>query len=577
MKSIYKLSVFSLLIFLTASCSDALEMKPYTLTPETYFNTESELETFLTGVYSPVMQENFYGNDYLVVNGGGDDLSFYQRSNPADGIICNNANSGNSSILKFWRLLYDGINRANLLLENADKNATIPDTVRNRVKAEALFLRSFYYYNLVQGWGDVPMRLTAVDSPDNLNIARTPKQEIYDQIIKDIISAIPYLYPSDKLTHTGRVTQSAAKAILARIYMFRAGENYRDQAVGNTLTNSPDSIKAYFTHARDLCLDIRNSGLHGLSKSYSSIFKDMCSNEYNSSGIRESIWEAEEAGNRSSTEQAAGRAGNTFGFGATNDYSTSTTYASLLGMWNPGYSYKFIYASTKLYEFYESEGDTARCDWNIAPYEYTYNTVSPKEVTGRKYYYGKKPVGVTSVDGFAYTELSQTSSDVNKTRCDAKFRRELETVSPKNKNYTPINVPIVHYSDVLLMLAESENEINDNPTDVAYASIDSVRVRAHISPLQGSGFSKEDFRDAVKRERAMELCFEGIRRWDLIRWGDYYTAMNQMPGYVAGSSWSTNYKYADNYYKVSVYYNYYPIPDMELSVNKFITKNNPGW
>ena len=75
----------------------------------------------------------------------------------------------------------------------------------------------------------------------------------------------------------------------------------------------------------------------------------------------------------------------------------------------------------------------------------------------------------------------------------------------------------------------------------------------------------------------MELCFEGIRRWDLIRWGDYHTAMNGIPAYVAQPGWGTNYKYAENYFKVSPYYNYFPIPDMEMSVNKLIVKNNPGW
>ena len=577
MKPIYKLSFFVLFAFLATSCSDFLDKEPHTLTPETYFNTESELQTFLTGVYSPLMQEPFYGSDYLLTNGGGDDLSFYQRSNPVDGIICNNANSGNSSVLKFWRLLYDGINRANMLLENADNNTAISQNVRDKVKAEALFLRSFYYFNLVQGWGDVPMRLASVNSPDNLNLARTPKQDVYNQVIKDINTAMPFLYTSDQLSYTGRVTQSAAKAILARIYLFRAGENYRDIAVGMSITNTTDSIQEYFTHARDLCMEIKNSGLHGLVKPYSSIFTDMCTDKYNSTGIRESIWEAEEAGNRSTPDQASGRAGNTFGFGATKDYSTNSTYASLKGMSNPGYSYKFIYGSLKLYEMYESEGDTARCDWNIAPYEYTYATAAPNQVTGRQYYFGKKPAALTTIEGLPCTQLGQASSDANKTRCDAKFRRELEQVTPKNKNYTPINVPIIHYSDVLLMLAEAENEINDVPSGLAYSCLDEVRLRADIFPLTGSGMTKEDFRVAVKKERAMELCFEGIRRWDLIRWGDYYSAMSEMPNYTSRAGWGTNLKYAENYYKVSVYYNFFPIPDMEMSVNKLIVKNNPGW
>ena len=584
MKTINNIVLLTIGLFLACSCSDFLLKEPNTLTPENYFNTETELSSFLTGVYSPLMQENFYGNYYFTNNSGGDDLSFYQRSTAiSDGaVICANINSGNSSITQFWRLLYDGINRANILIENVDHNTSIAQTIRDRTRAEALFLRSFYYYNLVQGWGDVPFRLKAsvYYSPDSLNLPRTPKQLIYDRIIKDINTAIPYLYTSDQLSYTGRVTQSAAKGVLARIYLFRAGENNRDVAVGNELTNTTDSIKAYFTHARDLCESIKNSGLHGLAKPYRSIFSDMCQDKYNSMGIRESIWEAEEAGSRSAVYQAAGRLGNTIGFGATNDYSTVAAYSSLLGVKNPGYSYQFIFASVKLFEMYEAEGDTARCDWNIAPFVYMYSTATNKPVTGKKYWYGKKPATIVSGHAISADSVAlydQKTSDASKTRCSAKYRRELEVVIPKNKNYTPINAPIIHYSDVLLMLAEAENELNDVPTNLAYDCIDAVRTRAGIMALKGNGLTKDQFRDALKRERAMELCFEGIRRWDLIRWGDYYAAMSGMSAYVSKTSWSTSYSYAANYYKISTYYNYFPIPDMEMSVNKSIIKNNPGW
>ena len=566
------------MLFFMGSCSDFLDKVPHTLTPETYFNTEAELQLFLTGVYSPIMQERFYGSDYPMSIAGGDDLSFYQRSSPVSGIICNNANSSNAVITTFWRVLYDGINRANMLLENADKNPELTQTTRDRVKAEALFLRSFYYFNLVQGWGDVPLHLTSTQSVEGLNTPRTPKQDIYNQIIADIVAAIPNLKASNTLPHTGAVTQSAAQGILARIYLFRAGENYRDAAVGLPLTNTEDSIKAYFTHARDWALKVKSTGLHDLVKPYKKVFEDLCQDKYNSTGKLESIWEAEEAGNRSNTpEQAAGRIGNVIGFGATNDYSTVDAYKNLKGMSNPGYSYKFIYASLKLYEMYESEGDTARGDWNIAPYEYTYASATPKQVTGRQYYFGKLPAGLTTVEGLPCTVGTATSANTNKTRCAAKYRRELEQVVPKNKNYTPINFPILRYSDVLLMIAEAENEINASPTNLAYDCLDAVRMRANIMPLSGNGLTKDQFREAIKKERAMEFCFEATRRWDLIRWGNYYNFMNEMDSYVSRAEWGSGYKYAAPYYKVSKAYNYYPIPDMEMSVNKAITKNNPGW
>ncbi len=570
MKSIRNIAITAVVFISMLSCSDFWNKEPHLLTDETYFNNETELKTFLTGVYSPIMQEHFYGNYYPLYNAGGDDLTFYQRSTPTVSIICANASSTNEYITKFWRILYDGINRANILLENVDRNDDISQSYRDKVRAEALFLRSFYYFNLVQGWGDVPMRLESVKEAFGLNLARTDKQIIYDQIIEDIKTAIPYLPQSNEVT-SGYITQSAAKGILARIYLFRAGEHYRDK------TTAGPEVETYFRAARDWAKEVKDSNLHGLVTPYSRIFLDYSEDKYNSTGIIESIWEAEEAGNRSTAEQSAGRIGNVIGFGSKNDYSTSTTYKDLNGMKNPGYSYRFAYNSLKMYEMYDSEGDTARGDWSIAPYEYKYASTGEQEVTGREYYYGKLPAGLTEVDGMPCTELNEVSSNANKTRCVAKYRREHEVVTPKNKNYTPINFPILRYSDVLLMIAEADNEINGGPTDLAYECIDAVRERAHLAPLRGTGLSRDTFREAIKKERAMELCYEAIRRWDLIRWGDYYRTMLEMQGNVQQEGWSAGLKYAVDYYKISEAYNYYPIPEAEMSVNKLITQNNPGW
>lgn len=561
---IYILSLF--LVVNMASC-DFLDKEPTELTPETYFNTELELKTFLIGVYSPLMQEYFYGSSYPLYIAGGDDLTFYQRSSPMTSILCANANSGTPEIASYWSILYDGINRANMLLESADKNPGINLTVRNRVKAEALFLRSFYYFHLVQGWGDVPLRLESVKSVDGLSISRTNKQIIYDQIIEDIKYTIPFLPKANEQTQTGTVTQSVAQGILARIFMFRAGEHYRDNKSAGA------EEQTYFAEAKYWAEQVKISGLHDLVRPYSRVFLDLSEDKYNSTGVRESLWEAEEAGNRiNSPNFTAGRIGNTLGFGSTVDYSASTAYKEFTGMKNPGYSYRFAFASLKLYELYEDQGDTERGNWNIAPYEYQYGTGSPTPVTGRIYFEGKRPVDLTSVEGMPCTDYTPAQS-VNKTRCAAKYRREHEVVAPKNKNYTPINFPILRYSDVLLMLAEAENEIN-GPSILAYECINEVRDRAGLGAL--SGLSKDEFREAIKNERAMELCFEASRRWDLIRWGEFYSKMIDMANYVIKTGWNTSHSYAANYYKVTPAYIYFPIPDWEMSKNKAATQNS-GW
>ncbi|MGI6074531.1 MAG: RagB/SusD family nutrient uptake outer membrane protein [Fermentimonas sp.] len=570
MKVYIKLFLILFIVFECQSCTDFLDRDPHELVLETYFNNDSELESFLTTVYSPIMAYQFYGGYYPLYNAGGDDLTFFGKTYEVLCVMNANVNSSNDYLTAYWRTLYEGVNRSNILLENVNNNQKINEDLRKRIEAEALFLRSFYYFNLVQGWGDVPFRLKSTKSAYGHDIPRMDKQIIYDRIISDIEQSIPYLIKADEINYTGRVTQSVAKAFLARVYLFRAGEYYRDKKPFD------GKEKEYYANARRWALEVKNSGLHGLVSSYQRVFLDLCEDKYNSTGIRESIWEAEFAGNIASADRSYGYIGVWVGLGANYDYNSYTALRQLSGVANPGYGYRFAIASLKMFSMYEAEGDTARGNWNIANYEYTYAGVNENfRVKGRNYYYGKRPEGLTSINGFPCLEQTQSASNSNKTRIVGKYRREHELLIPKDKNASPINYPIIRYSDVLLMLAEAENELN-GPTELAYECLNSVRERAKIVPL--NGLTKDEFRNAIKDERAMELCYESLRRWDLIRWGDFTLTMNQMTNFVQSPGWSIGYKYADKFYRnITDAYNYYPIPDLETANNKMITENNPGW
>jgi len=131
------------------------------------------------------------------------------------------------------------------------------------------------------------------------------------------------------------------------------------------------------------------------------------------------------------------------------------------------------------------------------------------------------------------------------------------------------------------MVAEAENEVSASPTTLAYKCLNDVRNRAGIAPYEEGSLSKEAFRQAVKDERAMELCFEYTRRYDLIRWGEYVKNMNELAPRAlqgANANWSTGPNYSVyTFFQITDAYNYFPIPDSEMSVNKAITQNNPGW
>ena len=126
------------------------------------------------------------------------------------------------------------------------------------------------------------------------------------------------------------------------------------------------------------------------------------------------------------------------------------------------------------------------------------------------------------------------------------------------------------------MIAEAENEVNHGPNDLAYECINAVRERAGINKL-AANLDETSFRKAIKDERAMELCFEYTRRFDLIRWGDYYKLMQEQ---VDKAQTDESWKFGINvytYFNIPKSYNYFPIPANEIGSNGAIKTNNPGW
>lgn len=573
-----KIHIIIMLAFMSlASSCDFLDKEPTSTTSGSYFKSETEAETFLKGVYAPLTETSFYGNDYYYLVGG-DDLEAYGgpgRSPSTRGLICNNANSSDPAVTAFWYTLYAGVNRANTLLEQIGNVPGISASAAARYTAEARFLRAFYYFNLVQCWGDVPFKTSSTQSVEGLQIARTPKAEIYDFICKEMEESVDGLKKASDVNYLpGGLTKSAAWGILARVYMFRAGECYRD----NT---TPDETvrKEYFTKANTFAQKVMGEG-HTLAPNYWDYFIDQCSDKYNTTG-KESIWEAEFTGNYSTDTRTEGRVGNIIGIQAPD----LSSMLELTGKSDPGFGYCFFWSTPKLYELYEANSDKNRMNWSIAPFSYTQSKPG-KGVDGRLFEKGKLPEVKNQYYNKSYSYGDQPSSSkvgdrekatasTDYSRMCAKWRREYEP-DKKNKNFTLVNFPILRYADVLLMIAECENEINGGPTALAYQCINEVRQRAGIAVL--SGLDQDKFRDAVKDERAMELCFEMTRRFDLIRWGDFKKNMNALVARAkSGTNWNFGPSNVYTYFQVSDAYNYFPIPSNEMAVNKKITANNPGW
>ena len=577
MKSI-KTTIILLAALLSLGSCDFLDKEPTSATSDTYLKTETEAASFLNGIYAILTQQSYYGGNYYYLVGG-DDLEHYGGANRAPmngGLICNNATSSDSYVASFWYTLYAGVNRANILLDQINNIQGMNAANLKRYTAEARFLRAFYYFNLVECWGDVPFYTEPVLDVKNLQRAVTPRATIYDFICKEMEESAEDLPTASALGYEpGRISKSAAWGILARVYMFRAGEFHRMKVAENKA-----ETKKYFTEAGKFAKMVMTQG-HGLAPNYWDYFIDQCADRYNTTA-NESIWEAEFAGDGKGTLSTEGRVGNIIGIQAP-DLSSKTDY---IGSKDPGFGYAFFWSTPKLYELYTSNNDIKRMNWSIAPFRYT-QSEKGGPVDGREFEKGKLAEVKKQYwdQSFQYGETDSKSKigDREKTSATSmydrncgKWRREYEA-DKKNKNLTAINFPILRYSDVLLMIAECENETHSQPTTEAYNCINEVRKRAGISKLP-QNLDTEDFRQAVKDERAMELCFEMTRRFDLIRWGEYVQNMNALVSRAqTGYNWNLGPDNVFTYFNITEAYNYFPIPALEMSVNKLITKNNPGW
>ena len=535
MKRIYYYLVLLIMVGSITSCNKILDTKPISFAaPTDNYATGDQLLQALAGVYDVLghHRSELYANDLFLKLGATTDLSFYDRAN-SPLTVSYNYDYTEPTIDANWQVLYIGIERANNLIYYINTPKSMDPVERDAILGEAEFLRGYYYFLLVSNWDAVPLRLepTTVTGATTVNIPRTPAKDVYAQILKDMEDAATKCYPATQFGYSSRVSQTTVDGILARVCLKMAGHPLMDLPMYDT--------------ALVYAQKVVSSGIHSLNPSYSQIFINEAQDIYD---IKEAMWEAEFSGNDVSPNQETGRVGNTNGI-----TYTASNYA------DSGYCYGFIDATTKLYNLYDS-GDLRR-DRAIAPYGYGGTP------------FGRKPKGNLIYDR----------------QCGKWRRTEIpSSLYPQGKNNSNINFPILRYADVLLMLAEADNQVNSGPSANAYEAINQVRRRAYGFPVNTpnvisdlpAGLSKTDFQDTIQNERARELCFEALRRPDLLRWGIWTQTMattaNQLNADI-GSNLSFKYAVQPALNAASdPKFLLYPIPASEISVNK-AAKQNPGW
>lgn len=500
------------------------------LEQEELYHTESNCLAGLMGVYDALGAVGCYGQNLWADLDAGTDILVYNRSYGKDYIQVSNYNYNNTdnALKSSWTALYEGINRANdyigLITQRTDEECGSA-AKKAMFIAEAKALRALFYMNLVAFWGEVPLRTTPTYDLSTQLLKKSPQADIYQQIIADLEEAAAHCLPANALDGPGRVSQTAAYALLARAYLWASGY--------------PVYAKSY-DKALECLRKVRQSGLHRLypqnQGGYREVFIKMCSNQYDLT-YRESMFEVEFYGNGQTQTNEAGRLGLYLGV---TQQTASDDFPYAYGLYD-GTKYLF-----RLYE----EGDERQW-WNIADYKYV------------------------TTNGIV-TEVERTTSEkASEEGNAAKWRAKYIPERPLSRNNSSINFPVVRYSDVLLMLAECENEVNQGPTPDAINALNQVRLRAGASEVNRAQYATyESFKQLVRDERTRELCFEVPRRMELRRHGVAYfesqlnilkdQSLNEKNKKIGYDLDNVKAVPAINYVRKHIYF---PIPQVELNVN----------
>jgi len=221
MKKITYIFLTTLLLGLFSSCNDVLEEQPVGLaTADSYYSTPKGIEDGLKAVYTTLRK--FYGQEesfFLTITGTDVFTNGFGGVTNSPDINNYSANllGTNAMITSVWNNFYVGINQANAVISRAPKVEGLSDAEKNRIIAEARFIRALYYFHLVQQFGDVHFSLEETIGVQTTAV-RTPVKTIYEQgIIPDLQFAIANL-PAVAAKY-GRVTKPASESLLARVQL----------------------------------------------------------------------------------------------------------------------------------------------------------------------------------------------------------------------------------------------------------------------------------------------------------------------------------------------------------------------
>lgn len=490
------------------ACEDfALNLEdPGAPTDATFFQTEAQLEVALAGIYEslnfvravPFPQLLDHTTDYGYNRGdvGGTVPATTGGLTSTEGIV--NA---------YWDRFYTGIQRANNLLTNMNRAEAEANPDRfAQIRAEALFLRAFFYSYLTELYGDVPYRTEVATTLENLAIPRTPKSEITANIIADLEAAAAILPPTQTSNNRGRASANAANALIARIALYN-GDYAKAESAALNVMNSPetptlfpsyeDLFKADAAGSSEILLDIsftNGTQVHQLSQRQGTRFGGWCQLV-----PAQQIVDSYETINGLPIDEDP-------------EYDPARPFENR----DPRLAATIVLPESVWTDHIIMQHSDSIATWRVE------NGVRVERVFNPN---AANPGGRKIVDPFDGTEYTAGGANRFTSFTGYFWKKFSDEPALRESAGAPLRsehpIWLIRYAEVLLTYAEARIEAGNIDQSVLDA-MNQVRERAY----NGSGIpypavttmDQEALRRIVRRERKVEFADEGLRLFDIRRW-----------------------------------------------------------
>jgi starch-binding outer membrane protein, SusD/RagB family len=248
-----KIIVFISIILLISGCAKFLDEEMQGIyTSSTFFKTDDHATLALTAAYQPMTFTSIQNPLWVFGDVASDDA--IKGGNPGDQSEIEfieefSYTRDNGFLLNIWRRYYEGISRANDVIHRLGPDVT--PALRDRFVAEAKFLRAYYYFHLVNIFGEVPLKTEPAYTTADLHIAVSTVNEVYSQIESDLQDAAEIL-PASFPAQEGRATKAAALGLLAKAYLFQGKYSECLDAIEELEMTASFSLLNIYSHNFDV-------------------------------------------------------------------------------------------------------------------------------------------------------------------------------------------------------------------------------------------------------------------------------------------------------------------------------------